>query len=182
MERAKEDLLVLAAQAGEAQAFDALYRAYNAPLRRFAYRLCGDEQAALDAVQEAWVTLSKSLRGLKDPRGFRLWAYKTARWRTMDQMRKKQLTEPLDDELVEADTGSPIATSEQLARQLARLPRAEKAVLTLFYLDEMTIAEIAVVENVPVGTVKSRLNRARTRLRDQMTEDEDMTGDKNDEV
>ncbi|NVJ96722.1 MAG: sigma-70 family RNA polymerase sigma factor [Alphaproteobacteria bacterium] len=172
MNRAKEDLLVLAAQDGDQRAFDALYRHYSGPLSRFAYRLCGNEQVALDAAQEAWITLSKSLRGLKDPRGFRLWAYKTTRWRTMDLLRKMPTTTELAaaEQLADPSAGAgEIATSDQLARHLAALPAAEKAVLTLFYLEELTVAEIAVVEEVPVGTVKSRLNRARSRLRDRLT-------------
>ncbi len=174
MDRAREDLLVLAAQGGDRQAFEQLFRAYSAPLGRFAYRLCGDEQLAFDAVQESWITLSKTLRTLNDPRGFRLWAYKTVRWRTMDQLRRRgRPAEPLEDDLQhdEADQ-SEIATSDQLSRHMAGLPRAEKVALTLFSLEEMTLAEIAAIENVPGGTVKSRLRRARDRLRVRMTGDE----------
>lgn len=171
MDRAREDLLVLAAQGGDRSAFEQLFRAYSAPLGRFAYRLCGDEQLAFDAVQESWITLSRTLRSLNDPRGFRLWAYKTVRWRTMDQLRRRgRPAEPLENDLQhdEADQ-SELATSDQLSRHMAGLPKAEKVALTLFYLEEMTLAEIAAIENVPVGTVKSRLSRARDRLRARMT-------------
>jgi len=174
MDRAREDLLVLAAQEGDRKAFEQLFRAYSAPLGRFAYRLCGDEQLAFDAVQESWITLSRTLRTLNDPRGFRLWAYKTVRWRTMDQLRRRgRPAEPLEDE-VRCDGGSPpdLATHDQLSRHMACLPRVEKVALTLFYLEEMTLAEIATIEDVPVGTVKSRLGRARDRLRDRMTGEE----------
>ncbi|SDE20597.1 RNA polymerase sigma factor [Kordiimonas lacus] len=175
MDRAREDLLVLAAQGGDSQAFDQLFRANDAPLRRFAYRLCGDQHIAVDAVQESWVTLSRTLRKLQDPRGFRLWAYKTTRWRTMDLLRRRPMKqETLDGEeaTLAVETEEPLATSDQLSRHLAALPQKEKVALTLFYLEELSVMEIAAVEDVPVGTVKSRLSRARDRLRRRMTGDE----------
>lgn len=177
MDRAEEDLLVLAAQSGDSRAFELLYRRYSGPLARFSYGLCGNRQMASDAVQEAWITLSRSLHGLRDPRGFRLWAYKTVRWRTVDQLRRQPKgQEPLEETDVSAEPKAQIATPDQLARHLAMLPTAEKTVLTLFYLEGLTIAEIAALEGIPAGTVKSRLNRARSRLKDRMT------GEDNDQV
>ena len=177
MERAHIDLLVIKAQKGDPKAFERLFSVYNAALRRFAYRLCGDEALAVDAVQDAWITLSRTLSKLKDPRGFRIWAYKTVRWRVMDQLRRRgppgtsgEAVEEMD--IAVAHEAPEIATSDQLAAHMAALPRAEKAALTLFYLEELSLMEIAGIEGVPLGTVKSRLNRARTRLRDSMTGDE----------
>lgn len=169
--RAHEDFLVMAAQNGDTRAFEALFRAYNPALKRFAYRLCSDEQFAKDAVQEAWITLSKTLRRLRDPRGFRIWAYKTVRWRVIDMARKlPPKSEPLDsmsEDTVAAPPTEPIATSDQLAALMKALPVGERQVLALFYLEEMKITEIAAVLDVPVGTVKSRLNTARTHLREK---------------
>ena len=168
--RAHEDLLVMAAQDGDTRAFEVLFRVYNPALKRFAYRLCSDEQLAIDAVQEAWITLSKTLRRLRDPRGFRVWAYKTVRWRITDMARKlPPKSEPLDELPEDAAatlTREPEATSDQLSALLKALPNSERQVLELFYLEEMKITEIAAVLDVPVGTVKSRLNTARTHLRD----------------
>lgn len=169
LNRAKEDLLVIAAQRGDMRAFEALFATYNPALKRFAYRLCSDEQLAIDAVQEAWITLSKTLRRLKDPRGFRIWAYKTVRWRVTDAARRlPPHSEPLDtvpENAAATPTAEPEATSDQLSALMKALSDAERQILALFYLEEMKMAEIAAVLDIPVGTVKSRLNRARTRLR-----------------
>lgn len=179
MQRAKEDLLVLEAQAGNRTAFENLYRHYNKSLLRFAYRFCADEQLALDAVQEAWITLSKTLKSLKDPRGFRVWAYKTVRWRVVDQLRRSgtgdDQPEALNEDTAASEVGGSahLATSGQLRAHLATLPTDERHALALFYFEEMKLSEIAVILEVPVGTVKSRLNRARSRLREQMSGDED---------
>lgn len=170
LNKAKEDLLVIAAQRGDTRAFEALFRAYNPALKRFAYRLCGDEQLAIDAVQEAWITLSKTLRRLRDPRGFRIWAYKTVRWRVTDMARKlPPKNEPLDSvpESAAVPASEPAATSDQLSALLKALPDSERQILALFYLEEMKITEIAAVLDVPVGTVKSRLNAARNHLREK---------------
>lgn len=174
MDRAREDLLVLAAQDGNKQAFNALFQAYNGALARFAFRLCGDEQLAHDAVQETWITLSQKMRALQDPRGFRLWAFKTTRWRTIDQIRRRgRRTVPVEEDMaVDAGLDDTHATDDQVGRLLDGLPAVEKAVLALFYLEELTVAEIAAIEEVPAGTVKSRLNRARARLRDRLEGEE----------
>jgi RNA polymerase sigma-70 factor, ECF subfamily len=180
LQQAKADLLVIEAQAGNQSAFAHLYRHYNAALLRFAYRFCADEQLAGDAVQEAWITLSKSLKTLKDPRGFRIWAYKTVRWRVVDQVRKGGAlahgrTEPLDEDIETGEMSATVhlATSSQLSGHLAKLPSDERQALALFYLEEMKLSEIAAILDVPIGTVKSRLNRARGRLREQMTGEDD---------
>lgn len=171
MNRPKEDLLVIAAQGGDARAFEALFRQHNAPLQRFAYRLCGDREMAMDAVQDAWITLSRSLRTLNDPRGFRIWAYKTVRWRVTDRARKVPggVTSLEDAPEVAASPAEPEVTGGQLVGHLAALPAVERQILALFYLEELKMVEIAGILDVPLGTVKSRLNRARARLRQQMT-------------
>lgn len=175
MQQAQLDLLVLEAQGGDEQAFGALYRHYNPGLQRFAYRFAGDEQLAKDAVQETWITLSKSLHTLKDPRGFQVWAFKTVRWRVVDQVRRRgapteELSEDMEGREVSAIVS--LATSSQLRSHLDALPAEERSCLALFYLEELKLSEIAAVHGVPIGTVKSRLNRARKRLRSAMSGDD----------
>lgn len=166
MKQPTEDWLVLEAQAGNVQALGLLYQRYNPALVRFAFRLCSDDQLALDSVQEAWITLSKTLKKLKDPRGFRVWAYRTVRWRITDEIRKRGIeTEPLHETEHSSESTTPDATAAQLKTLLNRLSAEDKHTLTLFYLNELTLIEIAAVLEVPIGTVKSRLNRARNQLR-----------------
>ena len=172
-DHAKTDLLVIRAQQGEKRAFEALFHLYNRALKRFAYRLCSDQTLAADAVQEAWLTLSRALGRLDDPRGFRMWAYKTVRWRVVDGARKRKLAVTSLDEVTEiaVSSGEPDATSSQLAAHMAQLAVGDRQILALFYLDELKLTEIAGVLDVPMGTVKSRLNRAKARLRQQIEGD-----------
>lgn len=176
MKQAHLDLLVIEAQGGCRISFGQLYSFYNPALLRFAFRLTADEGVARDSVQEAWITLSKKLRGLQDPRAFRVWAFKTVRWRLLDQVRSRgAIHDELNEDLVisgHSNYADEIATSDQLGAHLARLPESERLVLSLFYLEDLKINEIAAVLSVPAGTVKSRLNRARNTLREQMSGEE----------
>jgi len=178
-DRLDEEYLVLRAQAGSNKAFDILYRSYNPSLIRFSYRLCHNEQLALDAVQDAWITITRTFASLANPAMFRSRVFKAVRWRTIDQMRKRENNMIALDDSLAADNLSeenPWATSNQIATLVRKLPEVEKQCVYLFYLEEMTLKEISAVFDVPTGTVKSRLNRARKRLR-KIIEEEDNADD-----
>ena len=175
MEQSVSDYLVIEAQGGNVRAFELLYKHYNRLLQRFAFRLSGDEQLAHDAVQEAWLTIAKSLGKLKDPRGFRVWVYKTVRWRVTDQFRRKgDFAEALEDShmSIDYDADKITVTPDQLENHINRLSPDDHHTFTLFYLNELSLLEIAEVLDIPAGTVKSRLNRARKTLRKQISGDD----------
>jgi len=169
MHQAEEDLLVLAAQSGNQKAFTLLHKRYQGPLFHFAFKLCGNEQVAQDAVQEAWIKLANTLRKLNDPRALRAWLYRLVRWRTMDILRQMKrhnaYTEVFDESTHSASLENAINDSEELTAAMNRLPPLEKQMIHLFYLDELKVNEIALVLEIPPGTVKSRLNRARKLLK-----------------
>ncbi|MFZ5844534.1 MAG: RNA polymerase sigma factor [Pseudomonadota bacterium] len=175
MKQAEEDLLVLAAQQGNEAAFNYLFRHYFAPLRRFAYQLGADADSAQDAVQEAWIGIAKSLHRLQDVRAFRSWIFRAVRWKVLERVRNQRLqTEPLDEQLhseflLQEDAGpagaeraDPVNRMEQA---MAQLPAIDRQALHLFYLQEMRVSEIAIALELPAGTVKSRLHRARQSLK-----------------
>lgn len=170
MNRAEEDLLVISARAGSEKAFGFLFRYYHKPLLRFACKLGGDPQMAADAVQDAWIRIARTIRRLEDPRAFRSWIYRAVRWRVLDLLRKSRaVSMKWDGELPEsADDGGLVEqiNAVDLHDMMSRLPEVERQALHLFYLDEMKISEIAAVLEIPSGTVKSRLNRARGQLRE----------------
>jgi len=165
--RVDEEYLVLRAQDGNEKAFNILYRSYNPALLRSAFRLCRNEQLALDAVQDAWITIVRTLGDLKNPAMFRARAFKAVRWRAIDLMRKRDNNlKTLDiDVLDESAEAMPWATTNQIVSLVERLPEIERQAIYLFYLEEMSIKELAEVFDISTGTVKSRLNRARSRLK-----------------
>jgi RNA polymerase sigma factor (sigma-70 family) len=172
MHPAEQDLLVFAAQDGNAAAFERLVRLHDLSLRRFACSVSGDADLAADAVQDAWLLVSRTLRRLEDPRAFRSWVFRAVRWKVLERLRQPHRRDvPLD----EADTGSMATTEVGRAEQLERddalrtgmrqLAAIDRQALHLFYLQELSLIEIAGVLEVPVGTVKSRLSRARRQLK-----------------
>lgn len=170
MNQAEEDLIVLSAQAGNERAFALLFRRHHAALVRFAARMSRDPQLAQEAVQEAWIRIAGRIRRLEDPRAFRSWLFRAVRWQVLDLLKRPRYPE---ESLVEEAVESPAETAPEspdgypeLVARIADLPAIERQSLHLFYLDEMKISEIAVVLDIPPGTVKSRLNRARNRLRE----------------
>ncbi len=171
MKTSREELLVISAQAGNEAAFAELYQMMFQPLVKFAYKLCGHHDWAQDAVQDVWLDTAKKLRKLEDPKAFRSWMFRAVRWRCIDLARKANKTQQLDvheeqalEELQSKDSG--------LQKMIEKLPEVERQAIYLFYLEEFSVAEISIVLEVPQGTVKSRLNRARKNLKALITDTE----------
>ena len=169
MNEAELDLLVLSAQGGKPKAFGLLFAYYYKPLLGFAIKLSKDPELAKDAVQDAWVKASKNLYKLNDPRAFKSWIYRLVRWKVLDFLKRQSKESACLEQILHESSiefvDSQAQEGEVLSHALALLPMVEKQIIHLFYLDELTIAEISVVIEIPVGTVKSRLNRARKLLK-----------------
>jgi RNA polymerase sigma factor (sigma-70 family) len=170
-QRAKEDeLLVIRCQLGERSAFDELTERWHSPLWKYVRRQTGEDDAAKDVAQDVWLRVLRGIGRLRDGSRLRPWLFGIARRTLMDRLRY-QYAAPLSSDIDLAD----LAADETLdaledevgamEHELARLPATEREVLTLFYLRELSLAEVAEVLDVPVGTVKSRLFRARRLLR-----------------
>ena len=168
--RVKEEKLVLAAMVGNERAFEALYRLYQPSLLRFSFRLCNDDTLARDAVQDAWMLTLRSMKQVFPPHTFRARVFKAVRWRTFDHIRRrgKNTGEELFEERIADENTEAWATGDQLRRLIKGLPEDEGEALYLFYLEDLSVAEIAAIQDVPSGTVKSRLARARSRLKQQI--------------
>ena len=167
------ELLVLAAQSGNEQAYRLLFQRINKGVVMFAAKLCGNSELAADAVQEAWLEVTRDIRKLDDPRAFRSWLYKKVRWRVTDLCKKssKLLLEPMPEEAT-AEPESGVNESSSLSRELRKLPPLEQEMMHLFYVEDMKIKEISQVVMVPEGTVKSRLNRARAMLKAKLEQNQ----------
>lgn len=169
MNQAEHDLLVIDAQDGSRRAFDALVRHHHRSLLRFAYSLCRDTALAQDAVQDAWMKVAGRLRKLDDPRAFRGWIYHAVRWRVIDLLKRSHRGDQ-SLETAEAQAEPPAGDEDRdrridLGAAIADLPDADRQTLQLFYISGLIVPEIAVVLDIPPGTVKSRLHRARNQLR-----------------
>jgi RNA polymerase sigma factor (sigma-70 family) len=126
-----------------------------------AHRLTGNADAAWDVTQEAWLGIVKGLGKLHDPARFKPWAYQIVTNKAIDLLKSRRVTRPLPDVL--ATTSSP--DDDDVGRLLSRLDPDKRVVLVLFYVEDLSIAEIAAMLKIPPGTVKSRLFKARDAFR-----------------
>jgi RNA polymerase sigma-70 factor (ECF subfamily) len=170
----KTEWLVLRCQAGEPEAFEELVRHWHRRLLGHVRRQTDGHEDTSDIMQDIWMTVARKLRRLKDPAGFPQWLYKIARAQCIDWIRKRQRDRKLQDAVAreEASNSAEPAndadrsdTKRMLRQAIRRLPAGQSTVLTMFYLDELTVAEISATVGIPEGTVKSRLYHARNHLR-----------------
>lgn len=170
-ERLNDELLVIHAQGGAAEAFETLVRRWQDRLWRLAWRLTDDEQAAWDVLQEAWIAIGRQIGRLEDPAAFAAWAYRITSNKSRDWVRRRRHMRRADqaygERWLEAENG--LAAGERdyadLSAALASLSGTDRAILSFAYEDGFSTAAIAEILGVPPGTVKSRLHYARQRLR-----------------
>ena len=160
---AQESLWVLRAQSGDREAFDRLLGAVEEPLRGYIARLLGDRELAEDTLQDVFTIIYRKLGWLHEPALFRAWAFRIASREAFRRLKRERrwLEQVRDREVLEgvAAESSPLPAfdPEELARLVAEISPASRAVLVLHYYHEMTLVEIADVLEIAIGTVKSRL-------------------------
>lgn len=140
-------------------------------LRRYARALVGDRASADDLVQDtlerAWTKLHLYRRGTD----LRAWLFTVMHNVHVNKVRAQRATDPLEDEMPELAQRAPQGDAllvRDLDRAVARLPAEQRAVLLLVTLEEMSYEEVAQTLGIPIGTVMSRLSRARDKLRAMM--------------
>lgn len=171
--------LVVAAKAGERSAAELLVRRWQRKLLAHAWRLSGDTEAARDAVQDAWRDILRGLDRLKDEQAFPAWAFRIVSRICARQARRsarrRNVTEALSREPPDAsdafEDGDP--DIKQLRVALRQLPPDQRAAVALFYFEDLSVAEVAVAMNIPIGTAKTRLMHARRKLHALLQGDQD---------
>jgi RNA polymerase sigma-70 factor (ECF subfamily) len=166
-----DEYLVVCARLGDRSAFERLAFRWQKKLLVHAWRLLRDEEAARDCVQDAWAEIVRGIARLQDERAFAAWAFRIVSRRCARHIgraqRSRRVQEAvLDEPVMEPGEGEPPEHDLDLMRRCMRtLPPEQQATLALFYLEEMSISEVAVALDVPLGTVKTRLMHARRKLR-----------------
>jgi len=160
----QDQLLVMDAQAGSREALEEPVRRWYTRLWKHAHNLTSDQQAAWDIAQKSWYDIIKGLRRLNDPAHFRAWAYKITTNRTMDWLRDQQRHQHTALSSIEPPCTGKENDSDVL-EYIHGLKEKSRLVLSLYYLENLTVAEIGIALNIPPGTVKSRLYKARQELK-----------------
>lgn len=171
----------------EKAAFSELLRRYQSHLEKVLYHLAPDWSDRADLAQEVWIRVYRNLRRLQEPAKFRSWLARIATNLFYDELRKrKRVQHPLsldaprqaedgemDWDIADADPGpaQDLLTREfydQLHEAIADLPEVFRTTIVLREIEGLAYEEIAEITGVSLGTVKSRIARARQRLQSQL--------------
>ncbi|CCW35816.1 RNA polymerase, sigma-24 subunit, RpoE [Chthonomonas calidirosea] len=186
MTDADEQRLIERSKEGDRRAFDALVRMHEKRVYNLAYRLCGNYDEAGDITVEAFLRVYQAINSFRGDANFSTWLYrivtnvyldrrkrqknrKTLSLEEYVELEESQVTRQIEDpspgpeELAEAQQ-----RQELLQKAIESLPEYQRAMIVLYHVDGLSYEEIAEVLSLPIGTVKSRLNRARLALREKL--------------
>jgi RNA polymerase sigma-70 factor (ECF subfamily) len=187
-EEIDEERLIASAQRGNLDAFNELVLAYQDQVYNLAYRIMGDPASASDATQEAFISAYQNIerfRG-KHPSSFKSWLMRIVSNACYDELRrrKRQPATSIEDFEIDEEANPALisetegpeeyAEREEMARVIETgiqaLPLDQRVTLVLADVQGFSYDEIAEATDAPLGTVKSRLARARAKLRDYLRE------------
>ena len=183
MTQMEEFRVVQAVRNGDIDRFEELVRAYESPIYRLCRRMLGSEQDALDASQEAFFKAYKALDDFRGDSRFSTWLYRLATNVCLDMLRSRPAARELSSEdndalLSRADPSPSPQESLEMAELRSSLEKALRSlepdfrkVIVLRDVNGLSYEEIATIENLELGTVKSRIYRARRKLADALMSD-----------
>ncbi len=181
--------LVLHLQDGSLEALGTLYDRHRRLVYRTALAITSDTDSAADLLQDVFLRLHRFAKNIDPSRPLEPWLYRMTTNLAYDWVkRRKRWPRPLDDLaewLVGTGKNPPYETVErndewrQVQKAIADLPLTQRIVVALYYLNDLSLQEIADVLDVPVGTVKSRLYYGRLALKKNLGLDKEMVPDFN---
>lgn len=187
----EEALLLRRAQKGDAGAFEELMTPYEKKLYALCFRMLGNREDALDCAQDAMLRVWRAIDTYRRQASFQTWVLRIATNACLDFLRKKKVRPAVSlDSMTEAGympedssvgvdpqaSAEAAAQKEALAAGIARLPEELRAALVLRDVQGLSYEEVAEVLKAPLGTVKSRINRAREKLRGILYPDAELFG------
>lgn len=180
--------LILRLQAGDLEALGELYDRYRLLVYRTALAITSDREAANDLLQDVFLRLHRFAARIDPQRPLEPWLYRmTANLSYTWLKHNRHWLKPIE-ELAEWLVGSGRNTTyeiverhdewDHLQRAVYRLPFAQRVVVVLYYLNDLSLQEISEILEVPVGTVKSRLHYGRLTLKKSLGMGSPVEGDK----
>jgi RNA polymerase sigma-70 factor (ECF subfamily) len=183
LEEQQDDELIRKAQGNDLYAFDLLVKRYQKKIYYLAYRMVKDHDAADDIAQETFIRAYSAIRSFERGHSFYTWLYRICMNLSINLLKRQKLVisesqfgdqpSPLEKEAEKTDPSDHLASKElelRIGRALNSLPPKYKAVLILRIYEDSSYEEIAHVLNISVGTVMSRLFRAREKMQDMLKE------------
>jgi RNA polymerase sigma-70 factor, ECF subfamily len=158
--------LIVLAQAGDRRAFDQIFQILQAPLYRYIRSIVTDETLAEDVLQEVFLLIYRKIGLLAEPAVFVPWCYRIASREAMRRVRTERGR--METELTPDAGEQPHLPEVDLTQWIERAPPASRAVLALHYLEGFTLDEVAAIQDVHAGTVRSRLAYGLKVLREEL--------------
>jgi len=157
-----ENFASLLASGRRTEAFEALLGAYQDKIFRLCYSMLGDRAQAEDAAQEALLRIWKSMDRYRGESSIGTWIFAIARNVCLTSIAKRRAAVPIE----QAERVAPDAPDRQfdILELVHRLPGNYRQVVMLFYMEDRSYEEVARMLDLPVGTVKTHLHRARQQL------------------
>jgi len=180
----EEQELILRCQQGDEAAFEALLHLYEKRVYTLCRRMCRTEEDAMEAAQDAFLAVWRGIGAYRADAAFSTWLYRLATNACLDLLRREKKRGgdvSLDDDEAMPDRRDPAPLPDELAERaeeqravregVLALPADYRAVLLLRETEQLSYAEIAEATGLELGTVKSRISRARHLLRNYLTAD-----------
>ncbi|MFC1550231.1 sigma-70 family RNA polymerase sigma factor [Candidatus Neomarinimicrobiota bacterium] len=180
-----DEQLIARFQAGDENAYIELVNRYRNRLMTFVFRFVGETEQAEDIVQDTLIKVYTHRHFYKEIAKFSTWIYTIAGNLSKTELRKRKRRKTssisqmgIDDRdyeipAIEPETDDVLQgeyTEQQIQRSIQSLPQHFRTVIILRDIQELSYEEISKIVDVPLGTVKSRINRARLQLQDQLKE------------
>jgi RNA polymerase sigma-70 factor, ECF subfamily len=185
-------LLIIRAQSGNSSAFNELIQQYEKAVFNFAYRLTGNYDDAHDVTQDAFIRAYNAIGSFRGDASFTTWLFRITTNVFLDERKKRKAhpTQSLDEVVqgeesnltrqVEDPSAGPealVTDRERIAvlnKAIHKLPEYQRAMVVMYHMEQKAYEEIAEILEIPIGTVKSRLNRARVALKDLLAADREL--------
>jgi RNA polymerase sigma-70 factor, ECF subfamily len=185
-----DEMLIRRAQGGDRSAFDALITRHEVKAFQYAFRLTRNTEEASDVVSDAFIRVYNAIGNFKGQSSFSTWLYRILTNCFLDIRKKAKPVSSLEvgsqsgEGEVERQVEDPGPTpheeterserEERVERAVNKLPEYQRAMIVMYHVDMLTYEEISEALDLPIGTVKSRLNRARLSLRDLLVKDKEL--------
>lgn len=188
----EDQMLISRCQGGDRGAFDALIRKHERRAYQYAYRLTSNPDEAADVVADAFVRVYGAIQNFKGQSAFTTWLYRILTNCFLDLKKREKNRQGVSLEtMIQTDDGeverqiedeglTPHEQAERTERERAvedavgRLPEYQRAMIVMYHAEQLSYEEIAEALDLPIGTVKSRLNRARLSMREELVKDEEL--------
>ncbi len=185
----QEGLLLRRAQNGDTQAFGELMTPHEKRIYALCFRMSGNREDALDCAQEAMLRVWRALGSYRKQASFTTWLYRVVTNTCLDSLRKKKIRpsisldaltdmgfSPQDDSADPSFHAESTARKQTLHESIRELQPDMRAALILRDVQGFSYEEVAAILDTPLGTIKSRINRAREKLRSILFQNAELFG------